>query len=90
MEVWLTHDMVGYVGLESIVYGAFMKVMDQVEGGDIVVRKGNESKKHESDDDSYRELNTCEGFIEAIGIAKVKKFLLFYFSFDLIINNINL
>jgi hypothetical protein len=66
--------MVGYVGLESLVYRAFMKVMEQVEGGDIVVRKGNESQQHDSDDEMHRELNVCEGFIEAGGIAKVMFF----------------
>lgn len=76
VEVWLTHDMVGYVGLESLVYTAFMKIMEQVEGGDIVVRKGNESIKYDSEDEMHRELNVCEGFIEAGGIAKViKRFL---------------
>lgn len=68
--------MVGYVGLESLVYRAFMKIMEQVEGGDIVVRKGNESKSYDSEDEVHRELNVCEGFIEAGGIAKViKRFL---------------
>ncbi|CAG8606954.1 15314_t:CDS:2 [Funneliformis mosseae] len=70
VEVWLTHDMVGYVGIESIVYRSFMKVMEQVEGGDIVVRKANESIRRDSEDDSCRDLNICEGFIEAVGIAK--------------------
>jgi hypothetical protein len=65
--------MVGYVGLESLVYTAFMKVIENVEGGDVVVRRGNESKKHDSEDETYRELNVCEGFIEAAGIAKVTK-----------------
>ena len=83
VEVWLTHDMIGYVGLESLVYRAFMKVMEQVEGGDIIVRKGNDSKMDDSEDDTYRELNVCEGFIEAVGIAKVRRFL-FYFSFELL------
>ncbi|CAI2177791.1 13893_t:CDS:2 [Funneliformis geosporum] len=70
VEVWLTHDMVGYVGIESLVYRSFMKVMEQVEGGDIKVRKANESIKSDSEDDSCRDLNICEGFIEAVGIAK--------------------
>jgi hypothetical protein len=78
VEVWLTHDMIGYVGLESLVYRAFMKVMEQVEGGDIVVRKGNDSTKGDSEDDSHRELNVCEGFIEAVGIAKVKDFFILF------------
>ncbi|CAB4400690.1 unnamed protein product [Rhizophagus irregularis] len=43
---------------------------DMVEGGDIVVRKGNESKSYDSEDEVHRELNVCEGFIEAGGIAK--------------------
>ncbi|CAG8691630.1 12107_t:CDS:2 [Acaulospora morrowiae] len=69
VEVWLAHDMVGYVGVESLVYRAFIKVMEQVEGGDIVVKKGNESKKRDSEDEP-KDLNVCEGFIEAVGLAK--------------------
>ncbi|KAG9292243.1 hypothetical protein G9A89_023963 [Geosiphon pyriformis] len=69
VEVWLAHDMVGYIGVESLVYRAFMKVMEQVEGGDIVMRKGNESKRRDSDAGTYRDLNFCEGFVEAVGLA---------------------
>ncbi|CAG8576011.1 15492_t:CDS:2 [Dentiscutata erythropus] len=69
VEVWLSHDMVGYVGLESLVYRAFMKVMEQVEGGDVVVRKSDEIKR-DPEDESRRDLNVCEGFIEAVGLAK--------------------
>ncbi|KAF0488453.1 maintenance of telomere capping protein 1 [Gigaspora margarita] len=69
VEVWLSHDMVGYVGLESLVYRAFMKVMEQVEGGDVVVRKSEEIKR-DPDDESHKDLNVCEGFIEAVGLAK--------------------
>nr|CAG8492265.1 7013_t:CDS:2 [Entrophospora candida] len=72
VEVWLAHDMIGYIGLESIVYRGFIKVMEQVEGGDIIVKKGNnnEIKKVNITDESYRDLNVCEGFVEAIKLAK--------------------
>ncbi|CAG8478815.1 3891_t:CDS:2 [Diversispora eburnea] len=71
VEVWLAHDMVGYVGVESLVYKAFMRVMEQVEGGDIIVRKGNESRKRDSDYEFHnKDLNVCEGFTEAVGLAK--------------------
>jgi len=65
--------MVGYVGLESIVYHAFMRIMEQVEGGDILVRKGSEVKQRDAVDEGGKDLNVCEGFAEAIGIAKVNK-----------------
>jgi hypothetical protein len=70
VEVWLIHDMVGYVGVEYVVYRAWMKIMEQVEGGDVVVRKGNEARQ---DDDEKRDLNVCEGFVEAMKLAKVCK-----------------
>ncbi|CAJ0749506.1 10853_t:CDS:2 [Entrophospora sp. SA101] len=72
VEVWLAHDMIGYIGLESIVYRGFIKVMEQVEGGDIIVKKGNnnETKKVNITDELYRDLNVCEGFVEAIKLAK--------------------
>ncbi|CAG8468768.1 1860_t:CDS:2 [Ambispora gerdemannii] len=72
VEVWLAHDMVGYVGVELLVYKAFMKIMEQVEGGDIVVRRGNEPKKN-LDDGTYKDLNLCEGFAEAVGLATPAK-----------------
>ncbi|KIM28981.1 hypothetical protein M408DRAFT_329024 [Serendipita vermifera MAFF 305830] len=48
IQVWLSHDMKGYEGVESIVYRSLARIMEQVEGGDLVVNRGNESKPRTS------------------------------------------
>lgn len=45
--------------------------MEQVEGGDLVVNKGNESRPKESGD-SKREMNAVEGFESALKLAQVR------------------
>lgn len=37
LELWLTHPMVGYAGVEGVVYRAWMRVLEQTESGEIVV-----------------------------------------------------
>ena len=48
IQVWLSHDMKGYEGVESIVYRSLARIMEQVEGGDLVVNRGNDSKPRSS------------------------------------------
>jgi Family of unknown function (DUF5427) len=48
IQVWLSHDMRGYEGVESLVYRSLARIMEQVEGGDLVVNRGNESKPRSS------------------------------------------
>lgn len=47
-----------------------MQIMEQVEGGDLVVNKGNESKPKDSKE-SKREMNAVEGFDPALKLAQV-------------------
>lgn len=88
IQVWLSHDMQGYDGVEELVYRAmakvrtvrltwefiftlFAQIMEQVEGGDLIVNRGNEEKpssKNLEDDD--RNLNTVEGLQEAYKLAE--------------------
>lgn len=43
--IHITHDMVGYPSLDPLVHGVFMRVMAQVEGGDLlVIQRGQESQ----------------------------------------------
>jgi len=52
--------------------------MEQVEGGDLVVNKGEESKPKESlNDQAGRELGGVEGFDAALKLAKVRLFRCF-------------
>ncbi|KAI9273079.1 hypothetical protein BDA99DRAFT_283695 [Phascolomyces articulosus] len=66
VEVWLSHDMRGYVGLEALVYRAFARVMEQTESGHVVVRKIGDKE----DEDQPRNLNLCEGLLEGTKLAK--------------------
>ncbi|CAO3629824.1 unnamed protein product [Cunninghamella echinulata] len=67
VEIWLSHDMMGYSGVEALVYRAFARVMEQTESGQVIVRKGIEDDKK---DDADRDLNMCEGMLEGIKLAK--------------------
>ncbi|KAF9821839.1 hypothetical protein IEO21_00269 [Rhodonia placenta] len=71
IQVWLSHDMKGYDGVESLAYRALSRIMEQVEGGDLVVNRGNESRPKESSD-SKRELNAVEGFESALKLAQAE------------------
>lgn len=72
VEVWLAHDMVGYVGVEALVYRAFSKVMEQTEGGDVIVHQGAGNQTEDVEPEN-RQLNACEGYEQAVKLAKVKK-----------------
>ncbi|KAF9104733.1 hypothetical protein BGX27_009971 [Mortierella sp. AM989] len=69
VEIWLAHDMVGYVGVESLVYRAFSKVMEQTEGGDVIVHQGDGTST-ENIEPENRQLNACEGYDQAVKLAK--------------------
>jgi len=69
IQVWLSHDMTGYEGIESLVYRALARIMEQVEGGDLIVNRGNESRPKESVD-TPRDLGAVEGFEAASKLAQ--------------------
>lgn len=97
IQVWLSHDMEGYDGVESLVYKgltrvsySFMacfkkcieypaKIMEQVEGGDLVVNKGHESKPREKGSTTGRNMNPVDGVDAAFKLSEV-------FSEDLLLN----
>src|SRR5277367_2090319 len=67
IHVWLSHDMKGYDGVESLVYRSLARIMEQVEGGDLVVNRGNESKpKSESKE---RNMGAIDGLEPAYKLA---------------------
>ncbi|KAF8213408.1 maintenance of telomere capping protein 1 [Mycena galopus ATCC 62051] len=69
IQVWLSHDMKGYEGIEQLVYRALARIMEQVEGGDLIVNRGNESRPKESLD-TARDLGAVEGFEAAAKLAQ--------------------
>ncbi|KAG8919609.1 hypothetical protein FRC02_001527 [Tulasnella sp. 418] len=72
IQVWLSHDMEGYEGVESLVYRALARILEQVEGGELVVNKGNESRKKEQESSSTRKLNAVSGLEAATKLAEVE------------------
>ncbi|KAH9947675.1 maintenance of telomere capping protein 1 [Amylocystis lapponica] len=69
IKVRLSHDMVGYDGVESLVYRALSRIMEQVEGGDLIVNRGDESRPKDTSD-AKRELNPVEGLEAAVKLAQ--------------------
>lgn len=48
------------------------QVMEQIEGGDLVVNRGNESKPKDSDvSDPKRDLNTVDDYETALKLSQV-------------------
>ncbi|KAF5368323.1 hypothetical protein D9758_002343 [Tetrapyrgos nigripes] len=70
IQVWLSHDMKGYDGIENLVYRSLARVMEQVEGGDLIVNKGNESRPKDESGSSDRDLNVVEGYETAVKLAQ--------------------
>lgn len=48
-----------------------VQIMEQVEGGDLIVNRGNESRPKETTD-GKRDFNAVEGFDAAIRLAQVR------------------
>ncbi|KAI0307556.1 hypothetical protein B0F90DRAFT_1674732 [Multifurca ochricompacta] len=61
IQVW-------FEGVESLVYTALTRILEQVEGGDLIVNKGDESKPKEASND--RDINAVEGFEQALKLAQ--------------------
>lgn len=58
--------MKGYEGVESLVYRALSRIMEQVEGGDLVVNRGNEPKPNAS---AERDIGAIDGIDAALKLA---------------------
>ena len=61
LELWLSHPMSGYSGVEGVVYRAWMKILEQTESGELIVMWSPEDEKQ---DDKERGINPVEGFEE--------------------------
>ncbi|ODV90771.1 hypothetical protein CANCADRAFT_110672 [Tortispora caseinolytica NRRL Y-17796] len=64
LRVHLLNDLSGYGNIEAVVYTVFDRVMEQVEGGELVIQKGLTSGRRNSSL-GPRQLNLCEQGIEA-------------------------
>ncbi|KAG8965630.1 hypothetical protein FRC00_010183 [Tulasnella sp. 408] len=70
IQVTLSHDMIGYDGVETLVYRGLARVLEQVEGGDLVVNRGQESRPKDNDL-GVRDLNAVEGLKAALKLSEV-------------------
>ncbi|GAA5885053.1 hypothetical protein JCM6882_007210 [Rhodosporidiobolus microsporus] len=72
IQVSLSHDMVGYDGVETLVYRGLAKIMEQIEGGTLIVNKGTEEKPREQaeGDEDFRDLNVVDGLTEGWKLAE--------------------
>ncbi|CAE6527374.1 unnamed protein product [Rhizoctonia solani] len=70
IQVWLSHDMQGYEGIETLVYRSLARIMEQVEGGDLTVNRGNEARQKEGS--TEREMNALNSYDEAIKLAEAE------------------
>ncbi|KAF9473312.1 hypothetical protein BDN70DRAFT_885975 [Pholiota conissans] len=69
IQVWLSHDMQGYEGVESLAYRSLARVLEQVQGGDLVVNRGNESRPKEGV--TGRDLNAVDSYETALKLSQV-------------------
>ncbi|KAM0787916.1 hypothetical protein ACM66B_006123 [Microbotryomycetes sp. NB124-2] len=72
IEVTLSHDMVGYEGVETLVYRGLAKVMEAVEGGTLVLNQKDDRPRKSTSDDEERNLNVINGLQEGWKGAEVK------------------
>ncbi|CCX30692.1 maintenance of telomere capping protein 1 [Pyronema domesticum] len=81
LRIHITHDLQNYPFVEAVVFGVFDRVMQQVEGGDLlIVQRGGASKPRSAEGTfgggpwwkamEKRELNACSGLQEGLKLAK--------------------
>ncbi|KAI0076250.1 hypothetical protein K474DRAFT_1598312 [Panus rudis PR-1116 ss-1] len=69
IQVWLSHDMKGYEGVETLVYRALARILEQVDGGDLIVNRGDEDRPKETGSEQ-RDLGAVEGLEAALKLAQ--------------------
>lgn len=66
IELWLTHPLVGYDGVEGVVYRAWLRILEQTESGELVIVWSKPEKELPSE----RSLNPITGWEDAWKAAK--------------------
>ncbi|WWC73210.1 uncharacterized protein I206_107176 [Kwoniella pini CBS 10737] len=79
LELWLTHPMLGYSGVEGVIYRAWVRILEQTESGELIIvwsppLNGNEKAENEEDDveGEGRSINPVEGWDKAWEKSKVE------------------
>ena len=73
LSIVLSADLAGYDGLEAVVYGALARILEQVEGGALVVRRPGPrtAEAERAAREGRRELFAVEGWQKAFELAEV-------------------
>ncbi|KAL7275496.1 hypothetical protein RUND412_001554 [Rhizina undulata] len=81
LRIHISHDLQNYPFVDTVVYGIFERVMQQVEGGDLmIVQRGGASKPRSSGEgfggpwwkgQEKRDLNATAGKDESLKLARV-------------------
>jgi len=66
----LSHDMQGYDGVETLAYRALSRILEQVEGGDLILNRGDEVRPKDSVNGS-RDLNAVDDYDTALKLSQV-------------------
>lgn len=72
VEIWISHDIAGYIGLEPLVFQSFSKMMEQTDGGDVVIRKGRSTGQRDGEYGAW-DMNFCDDVVQAQKLCKVMK-----------------
>jgi hypothetical protein len=72
VEIWISHDIAGYVGLEPLVFQSFSKMMEQTDGGDVIIRKGRSTGQRDGEYGAW-DMNFCDDVVQAQKLCKVTK-----------------
>ncbi|CED84988.1 Maintenance of telomere capping protein 1, Mtc1 [Phaffia rhodozyma] len=70
IEIWLSHEMFGYDGVEGVVYRSLSKILEQVEGGELIVNRGKTDPVPRSNSGKERDLNAIQGMAVASKVAE--------------------
>lgn len=74
LELWLSHPMIGYSGVETVIYRAWMRVLEQTESGEVIIiwspsaigdGEGGRDDSNKSDEYGGRSINPVEGWSKA-------------------------
>ena len=63
LELWLSHPMVGYAGVEGVVYRAWTRILEQTESGElIVVWSPSPKSTAQPGEEEKRSINPLDGW----------------------------
>lgn len=68
IELWLSHPMVGYEGVEGVVYRAWASILEQTESGELVIVWSAPDRELPSE----RTLNPLNGWSEGWAVAQAE------------------